>query len=154
MNPALRQALLREPAVVAGAVEEILRLPLPVPAPAPAPEGAGGLPRWAKVDMDVEGMVVRAGELVLLDLQDANLDDQVFHGPERLDPSRAQNAHLTFGHGAHYCIGAPLARMELQLLFGALVRRFPTLQLAVDVEDLCPRSHLLTGGLQSLPVTW
>lgn len=61
---------------------------------------------------------------------------------------------LTFGHGAHFCVGAPLARMELQALFGTLFTRFPTLELAVPVEELRPRSHLLTGGLDALPVTW
>lgn len=64
------------------------------------------------------------------------------------------NPHLTFGHGPHYCIGAPLARIELQSLFGTLFDRFPALQLAVPLEALRPRSHLFTGGLAALPVTW
>jgi len=77
-----------------------------------------------------------------------------FPAPEAFDVARADNAHMTFGHGPHYCIGAPLARIELQTLFGMLFRRFPTLRLAAPTEQLRPRSHLLTGGLTTLPVTW
>jgi pentalenolactone synthase len=61
---------------------------------------------------------------------------------------------VTFGYGPHFCIGAPLARIELQVVFGTLFRRFPTLRLAVPLEKLRPRSDLLTGGLAELPVTW
>jgi cytochrome P450 len=145
-------ALIRDPLLVDASVEEILRLPAPVPEPdVPA---AVGLPRWANADVDVDGTTVHAGELVLLDLQSANLDPAAFEAPCAFDPSRATNPHLTFGHGPHYCIGAPLARLELQILFATLARRFPTLALAVPPTDLRPRSHLLTGGLESLPVTW
>jgi pentalenolactone synthase len=91
---------------------------------------------------------------VLLDLQSGNLDERVFPTAETFDATREPNRHLTFGHGPHYCIGAPLARIELQTLFGTLFQRFPTLELAVPPEALRPRSHLLTGGLVELPVTW
>jgi pentalenolactone synthase len=160
-NPTQHGALQRDPTLVSSAVEEILRHPLPVPAPetpetpeTPDTERAGGLPRYANADIELAGVTIRAGDLVLLDLQDANLDAQHFPMPEAFDVARVDNPHVTFGHGPYYCIGAPLARLELQALFGTLFQRFPTLRLAVPVERLRLRSHLLTGGLTALPVTW
>ena len=105
-------------------------------------------------DVDIEGTTIRPGELVLLDLQGANLDERIFPSPETLDPDRAHNAHLAFGHGSYFCLGAPLARMELQVLFGSLFHHFPAFGLAVRIEELRPRNRLLTGGLHELPVTW
>jgi pentalenolactone synthase len=151
-HPAEREALQSDPTLVPRAVEEILRLPTPVPAGPTAP--AGGLPRYASADIEIGGVTIRAGDLVLLGLQEANLDARVFPRAEALDVERKDNRHLTFGHGPHYCLGAPLARIELQAVFGALFRRFPTLRLAAPVEQLRPRSHLLTGGLTELPVIW
>jgi len=163
-NPTQREALQRDPTLVPSGVEEILRHPLPVPAPemsrtpgAPGTSGSGradGLPRYANADIELAGVTIRAGDLVLLDLQDANLDCRRFPMPEAFDIARADNPHVTFGHGPYYCIGAPLARLELQALFGTLLQRFPTLRLAVPVEQLHLRSHLLTGGLSALPITW
>lgn len=163
-NPTQREALQHDPTLVPSAVEEILRHPLPAPTPEvptmpekPATPGigrAGGLPRYANADIEVDDVVIRAGDLVLLDLQDANLDARRFPVPQAFDVARVDNPHVTFGHGPYYCIGAPLARIELQVLFGTLLQRFPTLRLAVPVEQLRPRSHLLTGGLTALPVTW
>lgn len=146
------ERLQRQPALVADAVEEILRLPLAVPEP--EPNYATGLPRWAKAHIDLGGVTVRAGELVLLDLQDANLDEQVFAEPEHLELPRTPNPHLTFGHGPYFCLGAPLARMELRVLFSSLVHRLRNARLAVPLEDLRPRTNLLTGGLHALPLTW
>jgi pentalenolactone synthase len=151
-NPTQREALQHDPALVPPLVEEILRLPLPVPVPGTG--RASGLPRYANADIVVGDVTIRAGDLVLLDLQGANLDPRHFPAPETFDVARADNAHMTFGHGPHYCIGAPLARIELQVLFGTLFQRFPTLRLAVPAEGLRPRTHLLTGGLTALPVTW
>ncbi|MGH3978829.1 MAG: cytochrome P450 [Pseudonocardiaceae bacterium] len=151
-NPGQRDALQQDPTLLPGAVEEILRLPLSVCQPETGE--ATGLPRWANADIDIDGTTIRTGDLVLLDLLDANLDRHRFPAPEVYDLARASNPHLTFGHGPHFCIGAPLARIELQALFGALFHRFPGLQLAVPVEELRPRSQMLTGGLTTLPVTW
>jgi cytochrome P450 len=160
-HPDQREALQRDPTLIPKAVEEILRLPLPLPVPASAPESdmpkavrAGGLPRYANADIELAGVTIRAGDLVLLDLQDANLDAQRFPAPETFDVARTDNPHVTFGYGPYYCIGAPLARIELQVLFGTLFQHFPTLQLAAPVEQLQLRSHLLTGGLTALLVTW
>src|SRR5579859_6139156 len=121
---------------------EILRMPMPLSV-SEHPTGPGGLPRYANADIELGGATIAAGELVLLDLQDANLDSATFPSPEVFDVERVDNPHLTFGYGAHYCIGAPLARVELQAVLGTLFRRFPTLRLAVSVEELRPRSQLL-----------
>ena len=148
-----RDALQRDPSLLPRVVEEILRMPMPLSV-SEHPTGPGGLPRYANADIELGGATIAAGELVLLDLQDANLDSATFPSPEVFDVERVDNPHLTFGYGAHYCIGAPLARVELQAVLGTLFRRFPTLRLAVSVEELRPRSQLLTGGVSSLPVTW
>ncbi len=113
----------------------------------------GGIPRYARTDLTIDGVTIRAGDLVLLDNGAANHDPAVFADPDRVDITR-QTAHLSFGHGMRYCIGAPLAHIELQTVFAQLVPRFPALSLAVDVEDLTVRSDTLTAGLVELPVTW
>jgi cytochrome P450 len=78
----------------------------------------------------------------------------VFSYPTTFDPSRTIGAHLAFGYGPRYCIGAALARVELQAVFAALPARFPTLAPAVPFEHLELRADLLTGGLKTLPVRW
>ena len=95
-----------------------------------------------------------AGELVLLDNRAANHDPAVFPSPDCFDITRQGLAHLSFGHGAHYCLGAPLARIELLAVFSQLLARFPTMRLAVPVEQLRVRSDAVTGGLTGLPVEW
>lgn len=139
------QALVDDPSLVQNAVEEILRAPS---------RGNGGLPRYARTDLDVDGITIPAGDLVLLDHWSANHDPMIFPNPNRVDVTRSASAHLTFGHGARYCIGAPLARIELQTVFTQLVRRFPTMRLAVHVDELRTRRDVLAGGLVELPVWW
>jgi pentalenolactone synthase len=156
-HPAQRDKLSADPGLVDDAVEEILRGSVPrmnyfVP---PADDDtAGALPRWANTDLEIAGTRVHAGDLVLLGLAHANLDPDVTGGNPGFDVTRTPNKHLTFGHGPHFCAGAPLARLELQVLFGATVRRFPGLTLAVPAEQLQPRTNLLTGGLTAVPVIW
>lgn len=144
-NPDQWQALLADPDLVPSAVEEILRAPN---------NGGGGIPRYARTDLEIDGVPVRAGDLVLLDNGAANHDETVFVDPHTFDITRNAAAHLTFGHGARYCIGAPLARIELRAVFAQLVPRFPTMRLAVPVEDLKRDRGTLTGGLTELPVAW
>jgi pentalenolactone synthase len=92
---------------------------------------------------------------VLLSIGSANHDESVFPRPERLDTGRDHlTAHMSFGHGARYCIGAVLARIELTAVFERLFTRIPTLRLAVPLDELKWRSHLLTGGFAEVPVTW
>lgn len=147
-----RAALAADPGLVDHAVEEILRMPLSLPNTSrPVPVG---VTRYAHADIDIGGVTIEAGELVLLNARAANCDSEVFTDPERFDIARTDNPHLTFGHGAHYCPGAPLARIELQTLFTMLPARFPTLRPAVPVEELRTKTNLIFGGLTELPVTW
>jgi cytochrome P450 len=140
------QALLDHPDLVDGAIEETLR--------AREPGGICGIPRYAREDLEIDGADVRAGDLVLLDTNAANHDPAVFADPDRIDVTRRAAAHLAFGHGARYCIGAPLARVELRSVLTGLLSRFPDMRLAVPRSELTMRTGSLTGGLTALPVTW
>jgi pentalenolactone synthase len=144
-DPSQWQALLVEPGLVHNAVEETLRA---------SRKGGNGVPRYARTDLEIDGVSIRAGELVLLDIGAANHDPAEFGEPERVDITRRAASHLAFGHGARYCIGAPLARIELQTVFSQLISRFPSMRLAVGVEALTLRNDVLTGGLTELPVRW
>jgi cytochrome P450 len=144
-NPEQWQALVAEPALVPNAIEETLRA---------SRRGGGQMPRYARTDLEIGGVAIKAGDLVLLEIGGANLDPSVFAGPDRVDITRMTASHVTFGYGARYCLGAPLARIELQTVFTLLVSRFPTLQLAVDVGALTMRADELAGGLIELPVLW
>ena len=138
-------ALVRDPALVPAAAEEALRL---TPPPWDVPL------RYAKTDIDCHGMTIRAGELVLLALASANRDPRVFCDPHRFDLTRSPNPHLAFGHGPASCIGAALARIEMQAAIHTLFSRLPALRLAVPLDQLRARRDVLGGGLASLPVTW
>ena len=144
-NPGQQQALIDDPGRITTAVEEILRAP---------GRSGGGIPRYARTDLQIGEVTVRAGDLVLLDIRAANHDPTVFPSPDRVDVTRQGPAHVSFGHGAHYCLGAPLARIELQAVFCQLLARFPAMRLAVPVEQLRVRSNAVTGGLTKLPVEW
>ncbi|HKF74598.1 MAG TPA: cytochrome P450 [Candidatus Dormibacteraeota bacterium] len=144
-HPEQRRALAANATLVEGAVEEILRF---------ASGGQGVLPRYASASLDVGGAAIEAGDLVLLAVGAANRDDRAFAEADRFDIQRGDGQHLGFGYGSHFCLGAGLARVELQVGLGTLVRQFPGLQLAVPVEELRQRDDLLTGGLASLPVRW
>jgi pentalenolactone synthase len=144
-NPSQQQALRSNPDLLSAAIEEILRAPV---------RGGGGIPRYARADIEIGGVTVRAGELILLDHGAANHDESVFALADQFDITRQAAAHLTFGHGPRYCLGAPLARIELQTVFSQLLDRFPGLRLAVPVASLKMNRNILTGGLTQLPVTW
>jgi cytochrome P450 len=146
-HPEHYRALATDPSRVAVTVEEILRLA--------APGGnSGGLPRYAHADITVGDVTIRAGDAVIVSPAVANRDPDAFPDPETFDPDRAVGGHLAFGYGPRYCIGAALARVELQAVFAALPIRFPRLELAVPVDRLELRTDLLTGGLRTLPVRW
>ena len=110
---------MRRPDLAATAIEELLRLQPPVHL-----DG-----RLAAEDVDLGGVTVRAGEWAMAVIGSANRDPAMFPDPERLDLTRAKNPHLAFGRGIHYCLGAPLARLEAQIAFPALLGRFPGLRL-------------------------
>jgi pentalenolactone synthase len=145
-DPGQWQALADDPGLMPTTVEEILRT---------ATKGGGtGLPRYARTDLELDGVTIHAGELVLLSLNAANHDPEVFPDPERADVTRPAGPHVTFGYGIRYCLGAPLARIELQAVFSQLPRRFPALRLDADPAGLAMREDTLTGGLVELPVRW
>lgn len=136
--------LLREkPELIGGAVEELLRF---------VPLGSGASqPRYATEDVEVGGTLVRAGTPVLVAVGAANRDALRFDSPGTLDISRAGSQHLGFGHGVHHCLGAPLARLELQEALIALITRFPDLRPAGDVVW---KSEMLVRGPRVMPVGW
>lgn len=144
-EPGQRQTLGREPALVPAAVEEILRA---------GGQGGGGIPRYARAALRIADVAIRPGDLVLLDNGAANHDRTAFIDPGRFDISRPAIPHLSFGHGARYCIGAPLARIELQTVFSQLVLRFPGMRLTGPAAQLTFNRDTLAGGLAQLPVTW
>jgi cytochrome P450 len=149
-HPDQHRALLDDPAKLTGAVEECLR----IGNVGVNTGGGNGIPTYARGDIDVAGRCVHAGDLVLLDTGAANHDERVFPDAYRFDIDRSTNPHLTFGHGRHYCPGAPLARLEMQSLFAQLLPRFPTMRLAVGPDELRSHDDQITGGLVELPVTW
>lgn len=129
-----------------GAVEELLRY---------APLLAyAGIARYATESIHVGDTVVDPGAPVLAFTTAANRDAATFPDPERLDVTRPPTGHLTFGHGPHHCVGAQLARMELQVALGALVERLPGLRLAVPADDVPWRPSVLVRGPIRLMVTW
>lgn len=125
--------------VIRSAVEEMLRFETPLPM----------FERWVLEDCNYRGIhLARGGEVALLYIS-GNRDPRRFDRPDEMDVTRPDNLHLTFGLGTHYCLGAPLARLELQILFRALARRLPTLHLAGEAEF---NKGFVIRGLRSLPV--
>ncbi len=137
------QALRDDPGIVPNAVEELLRV-----------QDSTGFIRYVRADMDIEGQPVATGDLVLLDVDSANHDPEVFTQPRAVDVHRRQGGHLSFGYGPRYCIGAPLARLELAVVFDQLISKFPAMRLAVDPATLTMRDDVATKGLVALPVEW
>jgi cytochrome P450 len=134
-----------DPKVVAGAVEELLRYLSIVQV---------GLRRVATEDIEIGGQVIRAGDGLIMDLHAANWDPETFPGADQVDVTRPARQHNAFGYGPHQCLGQSLARLELQVVYGTLYRRVPTLRLAARVEELEFDHSGTTYGVASLPVTW
>ena len=133
---------LDDPARVPGLVEEVVRR-----------AGVTPFPRFAHHDLEFGGVAIARGEMVLISLEAANHDPARFARPEKLDSGRCE-AHLGFGHGPHYCLGATLARLELATTLPALARRLPGLRLNVPVTDIPWHHGLVDSGPLALPVTW
>ncbi len=143
-NPEQLAVIRARPEVVPTAVEELLRV---------IPLSSGTALAWiATEDVEVGGVTIPAGDPVMASAAGANLDDSVFVDPERLDVTRDPNPHLAFGHGMHFCIGAHLARMELQVAIGTLFGRFPDVRLAVAPREVQWKVGSAVWGLESLPV--
>jgi cytochrome P450 len=135
--------LSRDPSAVGGAVDELLRYLSVVQI---------AFPRFAKVDLELFGKQVKAGDAVVCSLSAANRDKAFGPDSDSFDPSRAGRSHLAFGYGFHRCVGSELARMELSAAFRALARRYPDMQLAVAQDELRFHDLSLVYGLDSLPV--
>ncbi|WP_328483883.1 cytochrome P450 [Streptomyces sp. NBC_00377] len=141
-------ALLREsddPELAVSAVEELLRY-LNIT--------HLGRRRAVTADIEIGGQVLRAGDGLILANEIANRDPEVFPDPDRLDLTRDARRHVAFSFGVHQCLGQPLARMELQVVYGTLFRRIPTLRAAVAFEDVRFKHDAFIYGVHSLPVTW
>ena len=134
-----------DPEMARPAVEELMRFLSIV---------HSGVPRLAMRDTEIRGTAIPEGSLVLCSLPAANRDARQVDEPDELDVTRGAAGHVAFGHGVHHCLGAPLARMEMETAFPALLRRFPTLSPAVSDDDVAYRSFHFIYGLSSLPVTW
>ncbi|RYJ27540.1 putative cytochrome P450 hydroxylase [Streptomyces sp. L-9-10] len=134
-----------DPKVIAGAVEELLRYLSIV---------HSGLRRVAREDIEIGGQVIRAGEGVVVEISAANWDSAAFPEAERLDLTRNARLHNAFGFGPHQCLGQSLARVELQVVYGTLYRRIPTLRLATAFDGIEFEESGTTYGVRSLPVTW
>ncbi|MFE0802401.1 cytochrome P450 [Streptomyces sp. NPDC058812] len=144
-HPEAHRELLDDMTLLPSALDEILRI---------APHSEGWSPRYAKQDLDIGGVRVKAGELVLLDRPSADHDGEVHPDPETFDIRRSPNPHIAFGQGDHYCMGAPLARLQLEILFSRLLPRFPGLRPAVPIEEMPARKGKLTAGFEQVLVTW
>ncbi|WP_078662721.1 cytochrome P450 [Streptomyces bicolor] len=144
-HPDQLAAVRDDPGAVDGAVDELLRH-LTVPH-APTP-------RIALTDVTVGGQLIKEGEYVLCSLPMANRDPALLSEPDRFDITREPASHVTFGHGIHHCLGAPLARMLLGVCYPALFGRFPGLRLAEPAATVPFRVHALAHGVDRLPVTW
>jgi cytochrome P450 len=113
-----------------------------------------GLMRYAVEDVEIGGVTVGRGDLVIISEAAANRDPAVFDNPDEFSPERTPNSHIAFGHGPHYCIGQNLARTELRIVLRSLLSRFPQAHLAVDVSELEILSDRTGGGVGNVPVTW
>jgi hypothetical protein len=134
-----------DPAAIKAAVEELIRL---------ATITHAGARRVAVEDVRIGDVLIRAGEGVIIATHAANRDPAEFDHADDYDPRRVVNRHVAFGFGPHQCLGQPLARLELQVVHPALLRRFPTMKLAVDPAELSYRDTMPIYGLNELPVTW
>jgi cytochrome P450 len=139
------EALVADPSLVRLAVEEVLRFD---------PMAGFGLPRYVTEEIEISGTVLPRGTTVVCSMSAANRDENMFPSANEFDMTRMPNQHITFGAGAHACLGQALARTELQTVLSVLLRKLPTLELAVPAEQLKLREGLLVGGLAQLPVRW
>ncbi len=142
-QPAQRERVLNDPGLLPAVVEEVLRMASPA---------ATSTYRVTTRPITLGDTLIPAGEQVLISLLAVNRDPRRFTDPETFDPARGDGGHLAFGHGIHFCLGAPLARLEAQIALTRLFARYPGIRLAVPPEELCWRTGLLMHGLDTLPV--
>lgn len=142
-HPDQLQKLRNDPSLIKPAVEELLRYDGPVET---------STERFAREDVAIDETVIPKGEMVMVVIAAADHDPERFPDPEALDITRTDNKHLAFGKGIHFCLGAPLARMEGQIAINTLLRRMPNLRLKDSPESLTWRPGLVLRGLKGLPV--
>lgn len=133
------------PHLIESAVEELLRYDGPVET---------ATIRFAAEDIELGGKLLRRGDAVNVTITSANRDESRYTHAESLDIERQNNRHLAFGMGVHYCVGAPLARMEGQIAINTLIQRLPKLRLAVPVEELTWSNAVVIRGMKHMPVAW
>ncbi|MGH9651686.1 MAG: cytochrome P450, partial [Terriglobales bacterium] len=144
-NPAALERLQAQPDLMPSAVEELLRYDSPIKL---------ATPRWALCGVTVAGEKIPQGALVAIAIASANRDPLQFERADELNLARDPNRHLSLGQGIHYCLGAPLARLEAQIAFTTLLQRFPHMRLAVPRDALRWRRSPPLRGLESLPVSF
>jgi len=144
-HPDQMEKLKNDPSFIKSGIEELVRYTTPVET---------ATERYAREDVTIAGVTIPRGEMVFAVIASANRDERYFQNPDGLDITRENNKHLSFGQGAHYCLGAPLARMEGQIAINTLLRRMPNLRLKVAPESLRWRGGLVLRGLEALPVTF
>jgi len=142
-HPAQLQKLRDDPSLLKPGIEELLRYDGPVET---------STERFAREDVAIGETVIPKGEMVMVVIAAADHDPERFADPEALDIARPDNRHLAFGKGIHFCLGAPLARLEGQIAIGTLLRRMPDLRLKEQAEALSWRPGMVLRGLQALPV--
>jgi len=144
-NPDAMNRLRRDPTLIKTAVEELLRYTSPV---------LMSTERYAREDVNLHGVAIPRGGMTLGVIGSANRDESVFENPDELDITREPNKHLAFGQGIHFCLGAPLARLEGEIAINTLLRRMPDLRLRGTAESLRWRPSMILRGLESLPVSF
>lgn len=142
-NPDQLQILKDRPELIPASTEEFLRLEGPVNI---------ATFRYTTEPVELGGVTIPADELVMVSLIAANRDPEKYENPGELDVTRSAQGHVAFGHGIHFCLGAPLARLEFDVALTQLLARFPNLQLAAEPETLVWRDSTLIRGLHTLPV--
>ena len=137
--------------LVEEAVEELLRF---APLSPDLPAGGQGHVRMAMEDVELDGVLIRAGEFVLPSLTSANRDEEIFADAHKLDLTRTTNRHIAFGYGTHRCPGEKVGRMEMQVAIGSLLTRFPNLRLAVPVDEVPWKTGMASRGPTRLLAEW
>ncbi len=144
-SPATLEAVRSDPSLMPGAVEELLRYDSPV---------ERTITRWVATEVELGGQSIERGDLVIAVIGSANRDPERFAHADALDIGRDDMKHVGFGRGSHFCLGAPLARVEADIALRTLFARLPNLRLAIEEDDLYWRPIPLFRSLASLPVAW
>ncbi len=144
-QPETLHTLKAHPEQMPAALEEFLRFESPV---------ERALARWAATDTVIHGYQIRRGDIVMGIIGAANRDPERFPNPDQLEVGRPAQRHLAFGHGLHYCIGAPLARLEGEIALNTVLQRLPNIRLVGDVDELIWQTTPMFRGLTALHVAW